>query len=220
MIGASQSNGTGSSSDAENQGAAAKKASEKFESVASATEPEEVNADAVVSVVRPEAEQLRAQLRTVSKAYTDLQEEMKGFKKRIEQRETLKGQRRVAEVVQAFLEPIDNLRRSLDAQNSKTDDSGLGDGLTMICQQFEEALVQLGLESVPGVGALFNPTLHEALTMVPVTDKSQDARVIAVQTSGYTIEGRVVQVAKVIVGRYESAEDSQTKGAQDSSSED
>jgi molecular chaperone GrpE len=199
MIGASQSNSTDSFSGVEDLGAEARTATDKTEATADA---QLKGGDVALSSVLPENEQLLGQLRTVSKAYADLQEEMKGFKKRIEQREALKVQRRLAEVVQGFLDPIDNLRRSLDAQQNKSDETGLADGLAMICQQFEEALVQLGLENVPGVGALFNPTYHEALTMMPVKEKSQDGRVIAVQTSGYTIAGRVVQVAKVIVGHY------------------
>ena len=107
MIGASQSNSTDSFSGVEDPEAEAKTAKGKADAAA---DPQVEGEDVPVSSVLPENEQLLGQLRTVSKAYADLQEEMKGFKKRIEQREALKVQRRIAEVVQAFLDPIDNLQ--------------------------------------------------------------------------------------------------------------
>ena len=73
----------------------------------------------------------------------------------------------------------------------------------MVLHQFEEALKKLGMEEVPGVGTPFNPNLHEALALSPVTDPEQDGKVLMVHADGYTVNGKVLQAAQVVVGKYQ-----------------
>ena len=64
------------------------------------------------------------------------------------------------------------------------------------------ALQKLGLEEIPGVGALFNPNIHEVLTTMPVADAVMNDTVIQVYENGYRINNTVVKTSKVIVGKY------------------
>ena len=173
--------------------------------------PEGESADAVEPelVQTPEqqlAEKLdaaQARLRTVSKAYTDLQAEMASFRERVENQAAYKRERRAFELAQTFLEPVQNLKRSLE--NPGDDVGALVKGLELVLHQFSTALDKLGLEAVPGVGSTFDPRVHDALAIQPVTDPEQDNTVLMVHEDGYAVNGKVLQAAKVIIGKYQQA---------------
>lgn len=152
--------------------------------------------------LREEIAQLQSRLRTVSKAYTDLQAEMRAFRERAQIRLEADRERKSFEVVQAFFEPVMNLKRSLASHG---DDVGsFVEGLRMIYHQFHTALENLGLEKIPGEGADFDPTIHEALAVTPVADPSLDGKVLTVHSDGYMVKGKPLQVAQVVIGKYEA----------------
>jgi molecular chaperone GrpE len=162
-----------------------------------------------LDVVRERLRETEARLRTVSKAYTELQAEMQQFRVRVEAQGETKAMKKTAELVGALLDPVQNLRRSV-SDASKVEDGqesphGLVEGLKMVVHQFDHALHKLGLTEVPGAGALFDPRMHEALGLTPVADKSLDGRVLMVHDKGYLLGGHVLKVAQVIVGKLEEA---------------
>lgn len=143
-----------------------------------------------------------ARLRTVSKAYTDLQAEMKSFRVRVEAQAAKKAVKQTAELVGALLEPVENLRRSIGAPGE--DIEALVAGLKLVSHQFTDAMTRVGLQEIAGVGSLFDPNRHEALAMTPVTDRSMDGRILMVHTTGYVLGDNVLQPAQVIVGQYQA----------------
>ncbi len=161
---------------------------------------EVVQAREEVAKARAELEAAQARLRAVSKAYTDLQSEMAAFKHRMETRARMDSELQAFDQVRAFFDPVMNLKRSVATPGD--DIAVLVDGLKMVHHQFMESLHKLGLEEVPGVGATFDPRLHEALAVSPVTDPGQDGKVLAVHTVGYTVKGKVLQAAQVVIGKY------------------
>ena len=62
------------------------------------------------------------------------------------------------------------------------------------------------MEVLNPVGAAFDPNLHEALSVAPVTDSTQDGMVIEVFSAGYRVGSRLLKPARVIIGRHEGAE--------------
>lgn len=152
-----------------------------------------------VATARAEAEQAQGRLRAVSKAYNDLQTEMRGFKERMEARAKQDSELVAFDQVRAFFDPVMNLKRSVSSPGD--DVKILVEGLRMVHHQFMESLKKLGLEEVPGEGAPFDPRLHEALATAPVDDAGKDGKVLQVLTSGYTVKGRVLQAAQVVIGK-------------------
>ncbi|MCB9665523.1 MAG: nucleotide exchange factor GrpE [Alphaproteobacteria bacterium] len=141
-----------------------------------------------------------ARLRAVSKAFTDQKGEMAEFRQRVERQEAVRLQRREFEVAQTFFEPVQNLRRSL-ASATDVPPSFL-EGLALVQQQFDEALLRLGLERVAGVGSAFDPGVHEAIGTAPVDDPAHDGLVLMVHEDGFQVGGKVLQAAKVVIGRH------------------
>lgn len=158
-------------------------------------------AEARAAEVEAKLRETEGRLRAVSKAYTDQKAEMAAFRERVEAQDKVKLARKEFEVVQTFFDPVQNLTRSLEALGD--DDGPLAAGLRMIQGQFHEGLAKLGLADVPGVGAPFDPAVHEALAVTPVADPEQDGRVVMVHEGGFMVNGRALRPAKVIVGKHD-----------------
>lgn len=176
---------------------------EESETVTEEAPPELVVVDPLLEAER-KLEESEGRLRLVSKAFTDLQQDMAAFRKRIEEQGKLTSDLKAFEAVKTFFEPCQNLRRSV--QECGEEVGALGEGLRLIVQQFDAGLESLGLAEIPGEGSPFNPTYHEALALSPVPDKESDGRVIMVHTVGYAVKGKVLQAAQVIVGQYTEEE--------------
>ena len=175
-------------------------------------EPEVIQAEEVevIEPAKSEAQRLQekleaaqARLRTVSKAYTDLQGEMAAFRNRMEAQGKVKAERQAFEAVAAFLDPVQNLKRSIAAPGE--DVAQLVGGLKLVEKQFMDALTKLGLEEVPGIGAKFDPKYHEALAVMPVEEPEKDGCVLMVHQGGYSVNGKVLQAAQVVIGKHEAA---------------
>ncbi len=166
--------------------------------------PELTAADAEVERLRAELADREARLKTVSKGYMDLQVEWTAFRDRAEATAKFRTDQLSFQVVSRFLDPVENLRRSLDAG---TDDAtALLDGCRIVHAQFMEELIRLGLRPVPGVGEPFDPAKHEAVAMVDVEEASQDGTVVQVLSDGYLMGTRTVRAARVVTGQLRKSE--------------
>ena len=154
-----------------------------------------------VTSLRDSVAELQARLRTVSAAYQRQSEEVQATRARLERQGALDLERRRGEVVANLFEPLQNLRRSVAAMRKAGIDQHLADGIIMVEHQFMDAFQRLGLEEVPGKGAKFDPTLHEAISVFPVTDPALDDTVIEVFSAGYRIGNRLIQPARVVIGQ-------------------
>jgi molecular chaperone GrpE len=149
---------------------------------------------------------LEARLRAVSSAYRDKQREFSEFRERNERLREETNRVLKGEVVTVVFEPVQNLRRSIEAIGRM----GVGDevrqGLAMVFEQFMTALRKLGLEEIRAEGLPFDPGLHEALASMPVPEASLDGKVIQVFDAGYRIGSQVIQPARVVVGTWREPE--------------
>jgi len=69
-------------------------------------------------------------------------------------------------------------------------------GLTL--KQFEAVMERFKVEAVNPLGQAFNPEFHQAVAMQPSPDHDNNT-VIAVMQKGYTLSGRTVRPAMVMV---------------------
>ena len=147
---------------------------------------------------------LEARLRTVSAAYKQLQEEMTLARARMERQGILQREVQRGELVATLFEPLENFRRSMQAiAGDETVSADAKEGLAHVSKQFLKAFTDLGLEETGAVGVLFDPTQHEAIAMVTVTDPEEDGVVKEVFSVGYRIGSRLLRPARVVIGKIE-----------------
>jgi len=76
-------------------------------------------------------------------------------------------------------------------------------GIEYIFQQLLMSLESEGLKKFGKMGDSFDPTLHQSIEAIPVSDKIQDSTVVAVLQSGYMLHEKVIRPARVNVGIFE-----------------
>lgn len=162
--------------------------------------------EATLAKAQDDAQQAQARLRTVSKAFTELQAEFKSFRERQESLREAQKRDQAFSLAKTFFDPVMNLKRSLQTVADAPEDEPFVNGVKMVHHQFMEALHKLGFEEVPGEGAMFDPKMHEALAVTPVTEPAQDGRILAVHAVGYAVNGQVLQPAQVVVGKLQATE--------------
>jgi molecular chaperone GrpE len=105
-----------------------------------------------------------------------------------------------AEIIKALLPVVDDLDRAIKNNEQSKDVAAINEGVNLIAQKFRSILAQKGLESVSSVGKPFDVDLHEAITNVPAPTEDMKGKVVDEIEKGYSLNGKVIRFAKVIVG--------------------
>lgn len=101
-----------------------------------------------------------------------------------------------------LLEVADNLDRAIAAARSAaTTDGALLRGVELVRDLFLAKLATYGVTPLPSEGQPFDPRVHEAVSLIPVSDASQDETVVGEVRKGYRIGEEVLRPAGVVVGK-------------------
>ncbi len=100
-----------------------------------------------------------------------------------------------------LLPVIDSLERALELCNREDQSSqAMIEGLELTLKSFLDTVAKFGMESIDPAGQPFNPELHQAMAMQPSPDHPANT-VIAVVQKGYSLNGRLVRPAMVMVSQ-------------------
>jgi len=145
-----------------------------------------------------------AQLQAIAGEHRRAIEEFEQAKARIRREVTRDVERGRRAIVADLLEVLDNLDRAIGAaRDSDVKADSLLRGVELVRDQFLAKLEALGVRRVDALGQPFDAASHEAVSMAPVTDDTQDGRVVAVTREGYTIGDELLRPASVVVGRFD-----------------
>lgn len=99
-----------------------------------------------------------------------------------------------------LLTVIDNLERALQAVPQAGDDAvkALYEGVELTLKGFMDTLEKFGVECIDPQGEPFDPQLHQAMSMQDAPDVEPNT-VLAVMQKGYSLNGRVIRPAMVMV---------------------
>ena len=105
-----------------------------------------------------------------------------------------------ADTIKGLLPVLDDCEIAL-AQMEKTEGNEAAvEGVQLIFNKLMGYLKTKGLERIEAKGEVFDTELHEAVTLFPTPDEDLKGKVIDVAQTGYTLGGKVLRFAKVIVG--------------------
>lgn len=98
-----------------------------------------------------------------------------------------------------LLNVVDNLERAMSSlENADEATKGLAEGVQLTHKELVSVLSRFGVESVGAVGDTFNPELHQAISMQPA-EGIEPNHISVVLQKGYTLQGRVLRPAMVMV---------------------
>ena len=99
-----------------------------------------------------------------------------------------------------MLPVVDNLERALIAAGESDTAKPIIEGVELTLKSFVDALRKNGVEHVDPMGEPFDPQTAQAMSMVENPDVEPNT-VIAVMQKGYTLNGRLVRPAMVMVSK-------------------
>lgn len=97
-----------------------------------------------------------------------------------------------------FISILDSLYLGMDAASKHTEAQGMLDGFNMVFEQLKSLLGQHGLEEVNPQGQEFDPNFHDCFAQQP-SDVVAEGAVLQVIRRGYSLNGRLLRPASVIV---------------------
>ena len=147
-------------------------------------------------------EQLRAELEkaqakadenweTVLRMKADLENQRRRNEKQVEDAHKFAAKKFIEEL----LPVADSMEMGMAAEG---DVEQIREGVALTKKVFDTAMEKFGLEVVDPLGEKFNPDLHQAMAMQP-SDEYEEGHVSAVMQKGYTLNGRLVRPAMVMV---------------------
>lgn len=147
---------------------------------------------------RAEAEKLRAELKTVSARYVELQGDFERYRGKVQ--EMADEAQRVGRdaVLIALVEVADDLERALASNPDK--DSAWATGTAAVLEGVRRRLEQYGVRRYATPGDRFDPEIHDAVGAVQGTPFDPDT-IVGVERSGYRSDTGVLRPAKVIVAK-------------------
>lgn len=125
--------------------------------------------------------------------------DLENFRKRTLREKDELRQFAAAAVVEDLIPILDNLALGLAAARAPGGEArAVADGVAMVLEQFKSALSRHGLREVNPAGAAFDPNQHECIAHQPDATVPEE-KVISVVRAGYTLNGRLLRPASVIV---------------------
>ena len=101
-----------------------------------------------------------------------------------------------------LLAVMDNLERSAAAAEASEDEAvqAIKEGVELTLKGFMDCFTRFNIEAVDPLGEPFDPQLHQAMSIQESPDAEPNS-VIAVMQKGYTLHGRVIRPAMVMVSK-------------------
>ena len=106
-----------------------------------------------------------------------------------------------------LLTVMDNLERALAAASDHEDETvkAIYEGVDLTLKSFTDCFNRFHIGSVDPMGEPFDPQLHQGVTILENSDVEPNT-VIEVMQKGYTLHGRVIRPAMVVVSKEPESE--------------
>lgn len=165
------------------------------ETVAADAPQEELSSEEIIARLAEEAAGARD---TALRAQADAQ----NVKRRAEQDVEKARKFALEQFAKELLAVVDNLERTLEATAGQEDEGvkPITEGVELTLKSFLDALKKFNVEAIDPQGEPFDPNLHQAMSMVENNDVEPNS-VIAVMQKGYTLNGRLLRPAMVMVSK-------------------
>lgn len=143
-------------------------------------------------------ESVREQLEAQKNRYLRLMAEFDNYKRRTSR----EYERMVLSANEELLKQIIDVRESFERALTMSAESASNDklleGMKLIFTKLDDVLKRNGLEVFGEPGEEFNPELHDAMMKQP-SPEYEENHIAQIFEKGYTLKGRVIKHAKVIV---------------------
>ena len=132
--------------------------------------------------------------------YIRLMAEFDNYRRRTAQEKLELVSTASTETIKGLLPVLDDCERALKVLLESDDSDAAKEGTELIYSKLMGYLKSKGLAVIEAIGQPFDTDLHEAIAQFPVQEEAQKGKVFDVVQTGYTLNGKVIRFAKVVVG--------------------
>ena len=132
--------------------------------------------------------------------YIRLMAEFDNFRRRTSQEKLELVSMASTDTIKGLLPVLDDCERALKVLMESNDSDAAKEGTELIYNKLMSYLKTKGLAVIEAMNQTFDTDLHEAVAQFPVQDEEQKGKVFDVVQTGYTLNGKVIRFAKVVVG--------------------
>ena len=132
--------------------------------------------------------------------YIRLMAEFDNFRRRTAQEKLELVSMASTDTIKGLLPVLDDCERALKVLLESNDSDAAKEGTELIFSKLMSYLKSKGLAVIEAINQPFDTDLHEAVAQFPVQDEEQKGKVFDVVQTGYTLNGKVIRFAKVVVG--------------------
>jgi len=144
--------------------------------------------------------EMEEKVAAMNEKYLRLSAEFDNYRKRTvkEKAELIKSAGE--DLLSRILPVVDNFERALASIEKSDDVAALRQGVELIYNCFRDFLAQNGVKEIECMHADFNTDEQEAVTKIPAPSDELKGKVVDCIQKGYTLNGKVMRFAKVVVG--------------------
>ncbi len=192
---------------------ATRQESEEAEAQQSVDFPQNDSDETALEQMMKKCEQAELEAQNARDDLLRVQAEMQNLRRRTEQdieKAHKFGQEKFAS---ELLTVMDNLERALVAASDSEDPTvkAIYEGVNLTLKSFNECFKKFHIEAVDPEGEPFDPQLHQAMS-IQENPEVEPNTVLAVMQKGYTLHGRVIRPAMVMVSREGAGENQSNSG--------
>lgn len=147
-----------------------------------------------------ENEELKASVAKEKDDYIRLMADFENFRRHSAEAKLELVSSAAADTIKGLLPVLDDCERAMKMLEENSADEVAKEGTALIFNKLMGYLKTKGLEVIKAKGEKFNTDFHEAVAQFPVPEEDKKGLVYDVVQTGYTLSGKVIRYAKVVVG--------------------
>ena len=147
-----------------------------------------------------ENEELKASVAKEKDDYIRLMADFENFRRHSAEAKLELVSSAAADTIKGLLPVLDDCERAMKMLEENSADEVAKEGTALIFNKLMSYLKTKGLEAIKAKGEKFDTDFHEAVAQFPVQEEDKKGLVYDVVQTGYTLSGKVIRYAKVVVG--------------------
>lgn len=147
-----------------------------------------------------ENEELKASVAKEKDDYIRLMADFENFRRHSAEAKLELVSSAAADTIKGLLPVLDDCERAMKMLEENSADEVAKEGTALIFNKLMGYLKTKGLEVIKAKGEKFDTDFHEAVAQFPVPEEDKKGLVYDVVQTGYTLFGKVIRYAKVVVG--------------------
>ena len=153
-----------------------------------------------IATLEKKVEEMEAKAAKDKDDYIRLMAEFDNYRRRTAQEKLEIVSMASVETIKGLLPVLDDCERALQVLKDSDDSDAAKEGTELIYNKLMTYLKGKGLAVIEALGQPFDTDVHEAVAQFPVQEEEKKGKVFDVVQTGYTLNGKVIRFAKVVVG--------------------